>query len=243
MPGRAATAAVILSLAACPAALAEVAQPHGLKAELVQPTDRYDHAVFGDALEWGGLHITAWPCADCGADGKTFTLPETAVFEDIAARVLDLDGDGSAEVLVVETRLTQGASLAIYNASGKIAATPYIGRARRWLAPAGLGDFDGDGTPEIAYIDRPHLLRDVVFLRYRDRRLTEIARLPGLTNHRFGDPLISGGVRNCGAGDELVLANADWTEIMAVRLDGTAPRSLGPLNSPADFARALNCEA
>lgn len=183
-------------------------------AELVQPTDRYDHAVLGDALEWAGLSLTK-------ADGvTTFLLPESRVFEDIEARVADLDGDGAAEVIVVETDIALGATLAIYDATGKRAATEPVGQTRRWLAPAGIGDFDGDGRVEIAYVDRPHLARELVFLRYDRGTLTEIARAPGFTNHRIGQDVISGGSVVCDGRDTLVLATPDWTRRVAVRLDG-----------------------
>ncbi|MGB8814548.1 MAG: VCBS repeat-containing protein [Paracoccaceae bacterium] len=236
------TLTLTLTLGAAPAAQAEGALTHVLKATLVQPTTRYDHGVLGDAIEWGGLQITGLPCKACGAVTKTFTLPKTAVFEDVSARVVDLDGDGRTEVLVVETDLALGASLAVYNTTGKVTATPYIGAPHRWLAPAGVGDFDDDGHPEIAYIDRPHLTRDLVFLRYADGTLTALARLPNLTNHRIGDSQISGGVRNCGQGDELVLANPAWTAVMAARLDGAAPRMIAALNTAADLTAALACK-
>jgi hypothetical protein len=48
-------------------------------------------------------------------------------------------------------------------------------------------------------------------------RLVEIARTPGLTNHRIGDATPFGGARDCGAGPELVLASKDWTRLMRVR--------------------------
>ncbi|MDP4032774.1 MAG: VCBS repeat-containing protein [Pseudorhodobacter sp.] len=224
------------------AGLAAEAQTRGevMSARLIQPTDRYDHGVLGDALEWGGLALTVRPCPDCAKTTLTITLPDTRVFEDVEARLADLDGDGRAEVLVVETDLTLGASLAIYDATGKVAATPHIGQTHRWLAPAGWGDFDDDGEVEIAYVDRPHLLRELVFLRYRDGRLSEIARIPGLTNHRIGDSTISGGTRNCGMGDELILADARWQRVMALRLNAS-PRVLGPLRRPRDIERALAC--
>lgn len=236
-----ALAALGLALGAGVAARAQAAGDV-ISARLVAPTARYDHGVLGDALEWGGMEIGFRRCVGCAVETLVITLPETRVFEDVAARLADLDGDGRREVLVVETDLKLGASLAVYDMRGKVAATPHIGQPHRWLAPAGVGDFDGDGAPEIAYVDRPHLKRDLVFLRYHEGRLTELARLPGLTNHRIGDDHISGGTRNCGAGDELVLVDAGWSEIMAVRLDGMAPRSLGALKSPADLRRALACK-
>jgi hypothetical protein len=199
-------------------------------ADLVQPTDRYDHGVLGDALEWGGLEMTVNTCIGCAGlhlSDIIIALPPNRVFEDVEARVADLDGDGRAEVVVVESDLKLGASLAVYGPKGKIAATPFIGAPHRWLAPAGIADFDGDGRLEIAYVDRPHLLAELVFVRLEDDRLVETLRLPGLTNHRIGDAVISGGVRDCGQGAELILASLDWTRLIRVR--GGEVSDLGPL--------------
>lgn len=201
-----------------------------VRAELVQPTDRYDHAVLGDALEWGGLLITVNTCIGCAGlhlNDVTIALPPHRVFEDVEARVADLTGDGAREIIVVETDLAKGASLAVYGPKGKIAATPFIGQRNRWLAPAGIADFDGDGQVEIAYVDRPHLLKELVFVRLEGDRLVETLRLPGLTNHRIGDDFISGGVRDCGEGPELILASQDWTRVMRVR-DGKVA-DVGPM--------------
>ncbi|MDO9637910.1 MAG: VCBS repeat-containing protein [Pseudotabrizicola sp.] len=194
-------------------------------ARLIAPTDRYAHAVLGDALEWGGLELTL-----SDARRLRFTLPDSHVFEDITARVGDFDGDGRAEVLVVETSLTHGAALAIYDTDGRRAATPYIGQPNRWLAPAGWGDFDGDGRIEIAYVDRPHLARELVFVRLTGDRLTELARAPGFTNHRIGDSAIAGGTRRCNARDTVVVASADWSRMMEVRLgsDAVIATDIGP---------------
>lgn len=192
-----------------------------LMAALTQPTARYDHAVLGDALEWGSLRIVT-------AQGEfVFRLPETRVFEDVEVRVADVDGQPGSEVVVVETDLALGASLAIYGPEGKIAATPFIGQTHRWLAPAGIADFDGDGRTEIAYVDRPHLLAELVFVRLEEDKLVETLRLPGLTNHRIGDSFISGGVRDCGQGAELVLASKDWTGVKRVHRNQVT--DLGPM--------------
>jgi hypothetical protein len=183
-------------------------------ASLALATSRYDHGVLGDAVEWGALDLKL-------SDGTRLrlTLPESRVFEDVSARVVDVDGDGSREVLVVETDLQRGASLAVYGPEGLRAATPFIGTRHRWLAPLGVADLDGDGRIEIAYVDRPHLLRELVVARLDGNTLTEVARLGGLSNHRIGDRAISGGIRDCGGGPELVLADAAWSNLMAVTFD------------------------
>jgi hypothetical protein len=213
--------ALALVLMAGAAQAERVPAPEGevIWADLVQPTDRYDHAVLGDALEWGGLTLTVNTCIGCAGlllSDITIALPPHRVFEDVEARVADLDGDGRSEVVVVETDLSLGASLAVYGPKGKIAATPFIGHTHRWLAPAGIADFDGEGRVEIAYVDRPHLLAELVFVRLEGDRLVETLRLPGLTNHRIGDAVISGGLRDCD-GPELILASKDWRRVMRVR--------------------------
>ena len=223
------------------AALGEV-----VAARFAQPTGRYAHGVFGDPLEWGALVMALGPCTGCAPPRLrqvTIKLPQARVFEDTEARVADLDGDGHNEVIVVETDVQRGASLAIYDASGKRAATAFIGQSHRWLAPAGVGDFDGDGRIEIAFVDRPHLTRELVFLRYDRGALSEIARAAGFTNHRFGDARISGGLRRCGGRDSLILATADWARRVEVTLQGGVPQvaDLGPLSRVQDLGAALVC--
>lgn len=213
-----------------------------LAADYTEPTDRYAHGILGDAIEWGALRLTA----DGPAGRKTYVLrlPQDRVFEDVAPRLFDLDGDGDMEVIVVETQIANGAQLAIYNETGKIAATPYIGRTNRWLAPIGAADLDGDGHVEIAYIDRPHLAKTLRVWRYTDGGLRHVVDLPGLTNHRIGEADIGGGIRDCGDGPEMITANANWTQVMATRLtEGALETSpLGPHQDRASFTTALSCK-
>lgn len=208
-----------------------------ISARYSAPTDRYAHGILGDAIEWGQLDITT----DTGV--RSFALPATRVFEDVAPRVVDLDNDGTPEVIVVETLASEGAQLAVYDASGKIAATPHIGRTNRWLAPLGAADLDGDGLVEIAYIDRPHLAKTLRIWRYQDGTLVPVADLAGLTNHRIGEADIGGGIRDCGEGPEVITANADWTQVMATTLrDGRLEsRAVGRHVDRGSFARALDC--
>lgn len=210
-----------------------------ISADYAAPTDRYAHGILGDAIEWGELQITT----DAGE--RRFVLPQERVFEDVAPRLADVDGDGAPEVIVVETLATAGAQLAIYDATGKIAATPHIGRTNRWLAPIGIADLDADGKIEVAYIDRPHLAKTLRVWRFEDGALETVADLPGLTNHRIGEPDIGGGIRDCGEGPEMITASADWTKVMATTLtDGQLrSRAIGTHIDRTSFATALACEA
>ncbi|WP_121062147.1 FG-GAP repeat domain-containing protein [Chachezhania antarctica] len=235
MRGAAQLAAVLCSAAA----LAGAARADIVSAHYTEPTTRYAHGVLGDAVEWGALELTS---RDGDASVRsTLLLPESRVFEDTAPRLVDVDGDGDVEVIVVETDVSLGAQLAIYDETGKIAATPHIGRANRWLAPSGAGDMDGDGFVEIAYVDRPHLARELKILRFRNGKLEPVATVTGVTNHRIGDPEIAGGLRTCGARPELVLLDSGWRNIVLVHLEGGRPVATALNHGPSQMDAVLAC--
>lgn len=221
-------------------ALAVPARAEIVAAQYVLPTGRYDHGVLGDAIEYGGLQMRL-------GDGRVLrlTLPETSVFEDLAPRLADLDGDGAPELITVESHMKLGARLAIYGESGLIAAAPHIGRRNRWLAPLGAADLDGDGRMELAYIDRPHLAKTLRIWRFDSGRLIHVADRGGLTNHRIGEDFISGGIRDCGQGPEIVTANGNWSRVMISRLAGghISSRDAGPYENKASLVAALDCRA
>lgn len=223
-----------------------------LTAQFAEPTSRYQHGILGDAIEWGELQITT-NNVDTGSrqtaavDRTTdymFRLPLDSVFEDVAPRLWDVDGDGGVEVVVVETSVHQGAQLAVYDHRGKRAATPYIGQRNRWLAPIGAADLDGDGTMEIAYIDRPHLAKTLRIVSIEGDLLAEEIAGAGFTNHRIGERDIAGGVRDCGNGPEMIVASADWSQLVAVTYDGTAlnARQIGTDTTRPGFAAAMACQ-
>ncbi|MDD9740366.1 MULTISPECIES: FG-GAP repeat domain-containing protein [Marinovum] len=214
-----------------------------MQASYGAPTDRYPHGVLGDDLEWGSLQVT------CGGSRHSVDLPEALVFEDVAPRLAQLDGQGPPEVIVVESHRDRGARLAIWGlddgALQRRAATPFIGTRFRWLAPLGAADLDGDGRMEIAYVDRPHLARVLRVWRYEaGDGLREVAQLQGLSNHRIGAPDIAGGIRDCGQGPEMILADAQWRRLVAVTLnDGTLTRrDLGPHRGRDSFGAAMGCD-
>ncbi|WP_193142468.1 MULTISPECIES: FG-GAP repeat domain-containing protein [unclassified Meridianimarinicoccus] len=234
--GRAAVPGLLAGVLAMFLALPVAAEITG--ARYADPTTRYPHAVLGDGIEHGALVLER---AD--APPLRLVLPDTRVFEDTAPRLADVDGDGQAEVVVVESDQRRGARLAIYDATGLRYATPFIGTRFRWLAPAGIADLDGDGRIEIAYVDRPHLAKTLRVWRIEDGALVPVADLPGVTNHRIGERDISGGVRDCGQGAELVLATGNWGDLVAVQLrEGQlSARRLGKPTDAAGFDAALAC--
>lgn len=215
-----------------------------LQAEIVDahysdPTDRYDHGILGDAIEYGALEMRL-------RDGRKLrlTLPQDRVFEDLAPRLTDLDSDGAPEVITIESSLKFGARLAIYGEAGLIASTPFIGRPHRWLAPVGAADLDGDGFVELAYVDRPHLARTLRIWRFQDGQLIHLVDQTGLTNHQIGQDYISGGIRVCGDAPEIITVNSDWSRIIATRFDGTHTKGqdIGPFRGRQNLIDAMACK-
>ncbi|MEO1536483.1 MAG: VCBS repeat-containing protein [Pseudomonadota bacterium] len=212
-----------------------------VEARYADPTTRYAHGVLGDAIEHGTLVMEV-------ADGRLFrvTLPERRVFEDTAPRLFDVDGDNEREVIVVEADAQFGARLSIYDTTGLVASNEFIGQRNRWLAPAGIGahDIDGDGRVELVFVDRPHLARTLRIYEYREGALALEASFQGVTNHRIGERDIAGGIRTCGGTPEVIVADSDWSQLVAVRWDGTHfdATLLGPHRGRESFSAAMVCK-
>lgn len=136
---------------------------------------------------------------------------------------------------MTETDLTQGAALAIYDQTGKITGTPAYRSNPPLAGPLRCADLDGDGTIELACIDRPHLAKTLHIWRFENGKLTPVADHPGPVNHQIGQDFISGGIRKC-AGDlsEIITANKNRTRLIANILTGTQikTRDTGPTPAP-----------
>jgi hypothetical protein len=65
------------------------------------------------------------------------------------------------------------------------AETPPIGRAA-WLNPAGIADFDGNGSTDIALVRQPHVVGHLELWSWKDRKLTKVAEIADVANHFIG---------------------------------------------------------
>jgi hypothetical protein len=156
---------------------------------LIGPSGRYDHGVLGDAIEARGLRAEL-------ADGRSVEhrLGPESVFEDLRPRVADLDGDGRDEIIAVRSYLGAGAALAVFHVRGArlvpLTETKPIGQPYRWLNPVGVGDFDGDGGLEIAYVETPHIGGTLRIFALDGGHLVEEGSLSGVSNHARGSRAI-----------------------------------------------------
>lgn len=205
---------------------------------LIGPTERYGHGVLGDAIEASGLAVET-------AAGRilSLTLGPDAVFEDRIPRLVDLDADGRDELLLVKSRLTEGAALALAAVvDGRlsiVAESEPIGRPYRWLNPVGAADFDGDGRIETAHVETPHIGGILVLARLDGARLTTLHRVPGFSNHRMGSRELGLSAVLDADGDgvpDLLLPDDSRTRLRLVTFAGGSFRELARLDLGAEIA-------
>jgi hypothetical protein len=159
------------------------------RAWLSEPTGRYRHGVLGDATEAGALVIEH-------RNGRrdVVRLGKNSVFEDLEPRIADIDGNGNAEIVVVHSYLDRGSALAVIGErSGRmqiLAETPPIGIAHRWLNPAGIADFDGDGKTDIALVKMPHAVGRLELWSWRNGKLRKTAEIDDTSNHAIGTRIL-----------------------------------------------------
>ncbi|MEQ8443147.1 MAG: VCBS repeat-containing protein [Alphaproteobacteria bacterium] len=163
-----------------------IAEGMGIRAWYEDPTERYGHGILGDGIEAETLAI------DAGGTIHRHTLAADSVFEDLTPRIVDIDGDGMPEVLTIKTYLGEGATVAIYGIGpdgiAPLGEADPIGTPNRWLNPAGVADYDGDGIMEIAVVRTPHIGGILILYHWDgdDGRLVEELRQSGYSTHAIG---------------------------------------------------------
>ena len=157
------------------------------------PTRRYPHGALGSPVHAGSVHVlTRSPGRSMAAVG--LSLPVHRVFEDRVPRLVDLDGDGRDEIVLVEADALRGAALVVLGLAQRDGQTTLVERARgphagstfRWLNPVGFADFDGDGQLDVASVTTPHIGGVLTLHHLQPPALVPFARALDVSNHRMG---------------------------------------------------------
>lgn len=205
----------------------------------------YAHGVLGDSIEAHTLYAKLGNTDDCAI---SITLDDQSVFEDVTPRIADVTGDGINDVITIESHQNKGASLAVYGVINsqlvKIASAPHIGTPNRWLAPAGIADFNNDGVNDVSYVQTPHIGGILRVWSFKGEGSILLASKRGYSNHRIGENFITGGLRNCGQGPQLVLPDQQWATTQVVSINGKSiSNTQYAENTNADtIAKALQCQ-
>ncbi|MFU8825304.1 hypothetical protein [Yoonia sp.] len=89
----------------------------------------------------------------------------------------------------------------------------------------------------------PHLAHRLVLVRLDGNQFVPVARLDGVSNHRIGDNFITGGVRDCDNGSDIVIPSADWRQTMRINYQyiRLTAVSLGPKSDETAIHADLTC--
>ena len=201
------------------------------------PVDRYRHSPFGTDKHPSVLTVSM-------ADHRVLRLPlpPDSVFEDRVPRIVDIDGDGQDEIVVIRSYMKKGSALAIVSAAGGqlaiLAETPAIGVPFRWLNPVGFADFDGDGKIDIALVVTPHAMGELQIWSKDGRTLELIAKQEDVSNHVNGSDQMGLSAIADFNGDgiaDIALPSMDRRTLRFFTFKGGNARELGeaPLPAPA----------
>ncbi len=187
---------------------------------LTDATQRYRHAVLGDAIEAGS--VTLLDTNPNPQVAQTIMIPEPRVIEGIAPIWADLTGDGKREIIVTLSDAQQGAQLVVFNEQGEQVATgPAIGQGNRWRHQLAVAPFGPNGELELVDVLTPHLGRVVEFFQLKGDKLELQATVrAGYTSHTIGSRNLDLAVAGDFDGDEkveLVLPSSNGLELGAVR--------------------------
>lgn len=219
---------------------------------LSDPTEEYRHGVLGDAVEAKTVSLVERQPVAIGPDPKPVPTKtakvaagDNAVFEDLEPRLADLDGDGAPEIVVVRSSAERGSSLAVIGrkdgAWAIIAETPPIGQPNRWLNPAAIADFDGDGKTEIALVRAPHLDGVLQLWTFDRGRLALKHEAAGYSNHALGSTALDNAAAVDLDGDgrpELVVPTLDRAALAILSLKGGI-KELRRVGLPARVVRGV----
>lgn len=160
---------------------------------LASPTRRYPHGALGSPVHAGSVHALV-RAAGRAPQVVSHTLAINRVFEDRVPRIIDLDGDGRDEIVLIEADTLRGASLVVLGLQWQQGHASLVERARstfagstfRWLNPVGFADFDGDGKLDVASVTTPHIGGVLTLYHFQPPELVPFAKAMDVSNHRMG---------------------------------------------------------
>lgn len=206
---------------------------------LGSPTSRYPHTALGSGVHGASLHVLTNDPAGTPHE-LVYRLPIYRVFEDRVPRLVDLDGDGRDEVVVIESDALRGAAVVVFGLRGgntsagmtlqELARSPHAGSTFRWLNPVGFADFDGDGRLDVASVTTPHIGGELVLYHYQPPKLTPYAEAMDVSNHRMGslEQRLAVIVQTPGMRPTVILPDMQHTALHALRWE--APGKWKELN-------------
>ncbi len=201
----------------------------------ILPVSHYPHHVRGQPFDPSGIRVRLG-----NGQYATYILDGSHVFEDRTPRLADLDGDGKDEIILVLSSTEKGSALAAYSVeNGEIvlkARTGFIGRAFRWLNPAGIADYNGDGALDVALVQKPHLSKRLEFWTLRGDTFFRLASVENISNHQNGSEATHLSASTDFDGDgivDLAILSGDYRTLRLIKFVGDQAREFAKFPLPS----------
>lgn len=182
---------------------------------LVEPTDRYAHAVIGDDLEAAAIQVLDV----CAETSTLIEIDAPDVIEGVSPILADLDGDAEVEIIVTVSNADVGARLVAYSLEGDLVGeSDPIGQGNRWRNQMGVARIGPNGEVELVSLRLPHINGVVEFFSLESGRLVQTAELEGFTSHQiFSQNLDLGVIFDAtGSGEPNVVVPTQSRESLAI---------------------------
>ncbi|MFK7918099.1 MAG: hypothetical protein AB8G14_08490 [Ilumatobacter sp.] len=186
------------------------------------PTERYGHAVLGDAIEASTIEVI-------DADGTrrtpvSITAPD--VFEAVSPMLADVNGDSVVEAVMTVSNSDGGARLVAYDldTGSVVAESDPIGLGNRWRNLLAVAPVGPAGELEAIDIRTPHIGGTLQFFQVVDGRFELTASADTYSTHRIGSRNLDLGIVTDANGDgtlDVLLPNQDMNELVAITRDDT----------------------
>ena len=190
--------------------------------------DSFAAALSGPALECGdGILQGAELCDDGNTksrDGCSRSCNPEIGRGVVSMDAADINGDGHTDLVIVDLRR----QLLVLLGDG---ALRFLDAFRldkvRSKTTAQVGDFDGNGTPDIGFL--PASRRDGAVVVLFNDGLGEFERVAVVPTGRFNGPVLSGDVDGNGTLDMIVATSRRPRGLMTLLNDGAGPERVGDL--------------
>ena len=143
------------------------------------------------------------------------------MFEVISPIWVDMDLDGTREIIVTQSNQVVGARIVVYREDGSILAeSAPIGKGFRWMHQIAAAQFISGGPLELAVVRTPHIGGVVEILGLTEDRLVVQASLPGYSTHKLGSRNLDAALAADFNGDgfiELIVPGQDQTTLSEIQ--------------------------
>ncbi len=149
------------------------------------PTTSYPHGVLGDAIE--ATKISLVDTLFHPFSTNNIQIAGGEVIEGIAPIWVDIDDDGSREIIVTQSTQALGSRIVVYREDGSLFAQGEpIGQGFRWLHVLAVAQFIQGSSLEIAAIRTPHIGGVVEIYSLENDRLVAQYSISGYSSHQIG---------------------------------------------------------